>query len=89
MYLSAVSFATAGQPKGIELTYNSLTSGVTGHVKRSPIMHNKYDIYIVYLSLAHVFELIIDLCLLIVGVPVSPTKLINFPPQPFVSFSKK
>lgn len=71
---SALSFVTAGQPKGVKLTHASLTSGVAGHLKRSPVMHNEYDIYIGYLPLAHVFELIAELCALTVGTRVSSSE---------------
>ncbi|KAA0196935.1 Long-chain-fatty-acid--CoA ligase 3 [Fasciolopsis buskii] len=71
---------STGQPKGVKLTHASLTSGVAGHLKRSPVMHNEYDIYIGYLPLAHVFELIAELCALTVGTRIgysSPQTLMD------------
>lgn len=63
----------------MELTHCNLTSAVAGHVKRFPSLGTKSDIYIGYLPLAHVFELITELCALTMGVRVSSFDRIDVP----------
>ncbi|CAH8510147.1 unnamed protein product [Dicrocoelium dendriticum] len=61
---------STGQPKGVELTHESLVSAIAGHLQRLPKMRSNYDIYIGYLPLAHVLELCCELCCMIMGVRI-------------------
>ncbi|KAF7254898.1 hypothetical protein EG68_07764 [Paragonimus skrjabini miyazakii] len=61
---------STGQPKGVELTHESLVSAIAGHLQRLPKLRSNYDIYIGYLPLAHVLELTCELCCVIMGVRI-------------------
>jgi len=61
---------STGQPKGVEITHNNLLTAIAGYFRRLPKIRPDSDIYIGYLPLAHVLELVCEIVILIMGVPI-------------------
>uniref|UniRef100_A0A0X3NLM0 long-chain-fatty-acid--CoA ligase n=1 Tax=Schistocephalus solidus TaxID=70667 RepID=A0A0X3NLM0_SCHSO len=61
---------STGQPKGVEIMHRNLNSAIGGYFRRMPKLRPDSDIYIGYLPQAHVLELVCEICVLIMGIPI-------------------
>ncbi|BHF80888.1 Long-chain-fatty-acid--CoA ligase 4 [Sparganum proliferum] len=61
---------STGQPKGVEIMHRNLNSAIAGYFRRMPKLRPESDVYIGYLPQAHVLELVCEICILIMGIPI-------------------